>query len=195
MILENAANIRSLDWSYLFSFDGFKRLLTEMNVTDYNLMIDREGDESNTLTAAKYEGLHNVLEVDSKYFFGIRMADLLAGVISKLMQSLNVALLNNYKNGEIKKTLLDTGWFSLSEKQLNLYKKLYRVICENNNYWYKSFAGIYSDDLVSFVSLLQFINHFEVAEEIYDNKLGMQPEYYNSFVMERLRERYRIMHL
>jgi len=74
-----------------------------------------------------------------------------------------------------------------------LYKKLNRVICVNNNYWNKLFSGLYSDDLVSFVALLQFMNHFDNPDEIYNNGLNMQPEYYNAFVLKRLQERYRLM--
>ena len=46
----------------------------------------------------------------------------------------------------------------------------------NNDYWYKSYAGLYSDDLVAFVALLQFMNHFE-DEEYIRQELKMQPEY------------------
>lgn len=193
LILDDTKRLCSVDWTYVSSFDGFRKLLTEMNVVDYQLMIDREGDGSPTLTTAVYEGLRNVSEVDSKDYVGIRMADMLAGLISKLMQSLKVALTNTYKDGEIKKTLLDPGWFSINQKQLDLYKKLYRVVCVNNYYWYKTYSGIYSDDLVSFVTLLQFMNHFEDAAEIRNSELKMQPEYYNSFVCERLQERYEII--
>ena len=193
LVLDDSKRLGSVDWTYFLSFDGFRKLLIEMNIVDYQLMIDREGDGSPTLTTAVYEGLRNVSEVDSKDYVGIRMADMLAGLISKLMQSLKAALTNDYKNGEIKKTLLDPGWFSINQKQLDLYKKLYHVICENNYYWYKIYSGIYSDDLMSFVALLQFMNHFEDAAEIRNSKFKMQPEYYNAFVCERLEERYKII--
>lgn len=67
-------------------------------------------------------GLENVTEEDSKDYVGIRMADLLVGLISRLMQSLKISLTGNYKEGEIKKTLLDSGWFALNQRQLDLYK-------------------------------------------------------------------------
>ena len=193
MILDDAERLESLEWTYFTPFDGFRKLLIEMNIEDYQLIIDRDGDGSHTLNTALYEGLQNVSEKDSKDYVGIRMADMLAGLISKLMQSLKLALTNNYKAGEIKKTLLDSGWFSLNQKQLDLYKKLYRVICENNNYWYQIYSGIYSDDLVSFVALLQFMNHFEDATMIRNSDVKMLPEYYNAFVCERLQERYSII--
>ena len=46
-----------------------------MNVNEYQLMIDREGKESNTLNSAMDVGLENVTEEDSKDYVGIRMAD------------------------------------------------------------------------------------------------------------------------
>lgn len=192
-LLEDVELPKSLEWIYFPSFDGFKKLLIEMNINDYKLLIDREGVASNTLNSAMLVGLENVTEEDSRNYVGIRMADMLAGLISKLMQSLKVSLNGDYKDGKIEKTLLDSGWFVLSERQLDLYKKLYKVICENNDYWYKTYAGIYADNLVSFIALLQYMNHFKNVDEIRKGKLEMQPEYYNAYVCESLQERYRIM--
>jgi hypothetical protein len=193
LLLEDTEIPETLDWSYFASFDGFKKLLTEMNIYEYQLIIDKEGRESHTLNSAIDVGLKNVAEEDSKDYFGIRMADMLVGLISRLMQSLKISLTRNYKEGKIKKTLLDYDWFTLNQRQLDLYKKLYRIICENNKYWYKTFSGIYSDDLVSFVALLQFMNHFSDADEIRTSNIEMQPEYYNAFVCESLNKRYEIM--
>ena len=193
LLLEDTEVPETLDWSYFAPFDGFKKLLTEMNVNEYQLVIDREGKESHTLNSAIDAGLENVTEEDSKDYVGIRMADLLVGLISRLMQSLKKALIGEYKNGNIKKTLLDAGWFALNQRQLDLYKKLHWLICENNNYWYKSFSGIYSDDLVAFVTLLQFKNRFSDANAIFNSKIEMQPEYYNTFVCESLNQHYKIM--
>ena len=66
-------------------------------------------------------GLENVTEEDSKDYVGIRMSDLLVGLISRLMQSLKISLIGNYKEGEIKKTFLDSDWFALNQRQLDLY--------------------------------------------------------------------------
>ena len=193
ILLEDTEVPETLDWSYFAPFDGFKKLLTEMNIYEYQLMIDREGKESHTLNSAIDVGLENVTEEDSKDYVGIRMADMLVGLISRLMQSLKISLTGNYKEGKIKRTLLDSGWFAVNQRQLDLYKKLYLAICENNKYWYKTFSGIYSDDLVSFVALLQFMNHFSDADEIRKRNIEMQPEYYNAFVCDSLNKRYEIM--
>ena len=70
---------------------------------------------------------------------------------------------------------------------------MYKVICVNNQYWYKTYSGIYSDDLVVFIALLQYMNHFESVEQIRNEKLEMQPEHFNAFACERLLERYKVM--
>lgn len=183
----------TLDWTYFASFDGFKKLLAEMGVDDYRLLIDREGKASHTLNSAKMVGLQNITEEDSKDYAGIRMADMLGGLISRLMQSLRLSLSGDYNGKSFEKVLLDSGWFALNQRQLDLYKKLYRIICVNNNYWYKTYAGIYSDDLVVFVAFLQYMNHFESAEQIRNERLEIQPERFNAFACESLLERYRVM--
>lgn len=192
ILLEDTEAPEKLEWSYVDAFEGFKNLLFEMKIKDCRLIIDREGYTSPTFNAAKSLGFQNVIEADSKEHVGIRMADMFAGLLSKLMQSLKNALTGDYTDGNIKKTLLKADWFELNQRQLELYKRLYRVVCENNNYWYKSYSGIYSDDLVAFVSFLQFMNHFKDADEVKENKT-MQPEEYNTLVCENLQKRYKIM--
>lgn len=90
LLLEDTEVSETLDWSYFAPFDGFKKLLTEMNVNEYQLMIDREGKESHTLNSAKNVGLKNVIEEDSKDYVGIRMADMLAGLISRLIHDMMI---------------------------------------------------------------------------------------------------------
>lgn len=193
ILLDDVELPETLEWTYFSSFDGFKKLLKEMNIGDYKLLVDREGDDSHTLNSAVSIGLKNVTEGDSKEYIGIRMADMLAGLISKLMQALKTSLAGNYKNGKIEKTLIDSGWFVLNQRQLDLYKKLYRVVCEKHNYWHKIYAGIYSDDVVAFVALLEYMNDFKSRDKISKNELMMQPEYYNFFVCKSLQRRYEIM--
>ena len=85
----------------------------------------------------------------------------------------------------IAKTLLSKEWFRLTDGQLQLYKQLYHIVFEINNDWYKVYAGNYSDDLVSFLGLLDFMNHFNSAKDI-EQDFDMQPEYCNSCICQRL---------
>ena len=158
-----------------------------------HLIIDEEGDLHSTLKAAEKEGLVNLKEANSQEYVGIRMADMFIGLISKVMQSLKKALTNDYANERIEKTLLEPGWFILDDRQLGLYKKLYQIICVDNKYWYSTYSGIYSDDLVVFIALLQFMSQFENAEALRNENYDILPEHFNAFVCQALQERYAVM--
>lgn len=84
------------------------------------------------------------------------MADMLVGILSKFMKSLNKALQSDYQS--VAKVVLDSQWFRLDERQKKLYRRLHYVISELNDSCYKSYAGIVKDDLICFVSLLEFID-------------------------------------
>lgn len=190
IFIDEVYKVMKLDWNYESGFIGFKKYLKELGVESYAMIIDREGDKEKTLNAANRVGLENITEGDSKKYFGIRMADMLAGLMSKMMKELSTALMPTDVNNYTKKCLLDPKWFVLNERQLNLYKKMYHIVWEVNNAWYKFFAGIYADDLTVFISILAFMNHFHDAEEIKNEDYRMQPEYFNAYVCERLMEEY-----
>lgn len=193
LLLDSVEPIISIDWEYYASFNGFAKLLQEMNIKHYDLIIDEEGDLHSTLKAAEKEGLVNLKEANSQEYVGIRMADMFIGLISKVMQSLKKALTNDYANERIEKTLLEPGWFILDDRQLGLYKKLYQIICVDNKYWYSTYSGIYSDDLVVFIALLQFMSQFENAEALRNENYDILPEHFNAFVCQALQERYAVM--
>ena len=81
----------------------------------------------------------------------------------------------------------------MNDKQLGLYKKLYHILLEINNDWYKIYAGNYSDDLISLLGLLDYMNHFESADEI-TKDFEMLPEYCNACICSRLQEHFERMH-
>lgn len=189
LVLDTIKPISSIDWDYTPPFVGFKRFLNENSISDYWLTIDREGEHQKTVLAAKNAGLSNVDDEESDTHFGIRMADMMAGILGKLMKSLCKAI--HPTNPDIvQKTLLSSEWFNMSESQLDLYKKFHHIICELNNSWYKSFAGTYADDLVCTNALLNFMNHFSNSNEI-KAELNMQGEYFNAYACEALLEDYR----
>ena len=194
--LQNISVIPILDWNYYMPFIGFHKYLSEEKITDYCLTIDKEGEnsqESQTLQAAHSIGLHNTIEADSLSTCGIRIADMLAGIITKLLKALCDALrYHSLEEGTTKK-LLDPRWFQINEKQYALYKKLYEIVCEWDPAWYKSYAGIYSDDLTTFIALLGYMNRFESVKQIYASKLNMQSEYFNGYVYELLHQRFEEM--
>lgn len=188
LLLDEISDTPTLDWDYHMSFDGFNKYLKEKRIQNYSLIIDKEGEpkiESKTLGAAREIGLENVEEAVSTEKPGLRVADMLTGIISKLMKSLCDSFRYHSLDESIKKKLLDTGWFCLNEVQLELYKKLYRLICKWQPAWYKAYSGIYADDLIAFNALLNYMNQFESVEQI-RNDIDMQGEYFNGFVCNEL---------
>lgn len=191
IFLENINVISELHWDYHLPFDGFRKYLQEEQIEYYSLTIDKEGElneESQTLKAARQSELNHVREDNSLSACGLRMADMMAGIISKLLKSLCDSLRYQSIEDGIKKKLLDTKWFQVNEPQLRLYKKLYRIICEWDHAWYKSYAGIYSDDLIVFIALLNYMNHFESVGQINAENILMQGEYFNGFVCKQLND-------
>lgn len=188
-ILDDISAIPELQWDYHMPFSGFVKYLQEELIKNYALVLDKEGEQneaSRTMQAACEEGLSNVTEGNSKESCGLRMADMMAGIISKLLKALCDELHYHSIAEGTEKKLLSTKWFQLNEDQLNLYKKLYTIICKWDNAWYKSYAGIYSDDLVCFIGLLGYMAHFENKEQIINETLEMQGEYFNGYVCQQL---------
>lgn len=192
MILQDVEPPTSINWDYHMSFVGFSSLLKSKRIADYSLTIDKEGN-SKTHDAAIEVGIVNCTEVDSKEHFGLRIADMLAGIVGKMMKSLYHSLRNESNNATVTKTLLDKSWFKVSEEQLCLYKKLHHILLEINNDWYKIYAGNYSDDLISLLALLDYMNHFKSADEI-QKDFDMHPEYCNACMCRRLEEYFNRIH-
>ena len=188
--LDEVQPLKRIDWDYEIAFHGYQLFLSENHIKDYTLVLDKEGEQQNTLKAAKKEGIKNVVEENSKDQIGIRMADMLSGILSKMMKSLSEALLPGEKEGRPEKKMLDQKWFSANTAQISLYKKLYHIITELNNTWYKSFAGIYADDLVFFMALLEYMSCYFDAKNA---QLEMQAEYFNTFACQRLKNRFERM--
>lgn len=91
LVLDDISESLELDWDYHMSFDGFKKYLGEKRIQNYTLVIDKEGkgeEESKTLKAAREVGLDNSDEANSTKYPGLRTADMMAGIISKLLKGL-----------------------------------------------------------------------------------------------------------
>ncbi|GFP77451.1 hypothetical protein [Clostridium fungisolvens] len=187
-ILYDIHDVSTIEWNYDIAFLGFKKYITERAINDFILVIDKEGESSNTLNAAKKVGFSTAIEVDSKCSIGVRISDMLAGLLSKLLKSLHNSLRYNSSDEQLQKKILSKEWFLLSQDQLELYKKLYIIVCKLNNAWYKTFSGKYSDDLIMLIAFLNYMNHFSSTEEIRKQNVDMQGEYFNSYACEYLED-------
>lgn len=185
-ILYDIEDVNTIEWDYDIAFWGFKQHLAEREINDFTLAIDKEGENSNTLNAAKQVGFSTAIEVDSKHSIGVRISDMLAGLLSKLLKALHNSLRYNSSDEQLQKKILSKEWFLLSQEQLELYKKLYIIVCKLNNSWHKAFSGKYADDLIMLIALLNYMNKFSSATEIRKQNVNMQGEYFNSDVCKCL---------
>lgn len=190
LVLDDVQDVSTIEWDYDIVFEGLKKYLTERTIIDFTLTLDKEGDRGNTLNAAKRVGFSTAREVDSRHSIGIRISDMLAGVLSKLLKALHNSLRYESSDEQLQKKVLSKDWFLLNPEQLELYKRLYIIVCKLNNAWYKTFTGKYSDDLIMLVSLLNYMNHFSSVDEIRKQDVDMQGEYFNSYACESLANYY-----
>ncbi len=152
--LDSVDSIDNIDWDYRPAFDGFARYLSERDyIDDWELLIDQE---EKTAAAARECGFGNVRQIDSKDSFGVRMADMLAGILAKLFKAVRREMTYATPADEVRKNLFDNRWFEIDDCRLGLYKQLHEVLLVNDKSWYKVYGGAYADDLVVTFSLLNF---------------------------------------
>lgn len=155
-LLINKSKELSFDnWSYTLPFCGFSLFLKEQNITSSEIIIDKEGS-GETLNAAKKCGFMNSYEKDSKGEVGIRIADMLAGIINSFLKSI-IASISYIGAKQPLKKLIDNKWFELNDLQFDCYKKMQKIIIEQNSSWHKTYCTHYSDAFVFLISLLNYI--------------------------------------
>lgn len=184
LVLDEVSPLKDVTWDYTAPFMGFSEYLDHKGITDYSLILDKEGTER-TLNSAQKCGLKSVSEGDSLNHFGIRMADMLAGIIFKLSKSLFNALNSRVPDSRPQKLILNEEWFKLSNQELYIYKLLHKVFLDLNEDKMKRIAGIFQDDLICFQALIQYMNTFVSAGDITKN-IKMQGEWFNTFCCEYL---------
>lgn len=182
LLLQNTESIKIKAWNYQKSFEIFNTYLQNECIKDFNLYLDQEGS-GNTEIAAKYIGFPNVISVDSKNCFGIRMSDMLAGLINKLLRAIKKELDYDLANKHIERKLISEKWFKLNKDQLNLYKKLFKVINKASFVY-----SIYGDRAIYFINFIDFTNNLPLADysKTYDTRSVVNKEKFNSIVCSQL---------
>lgn len=138
--------------------------LKERLIKAFSLVIDKEG-QGNTLESAKSESIIDAVEVDSINCVEVRIADMIASIVSRFIVSIHNAL--SYKSIEDGKNLkfLDCKWFEIDEKRFNVYKIIKKVIIDLNSSCYKTYCSQYSDDFLYFIALINYFDSFSNYEE------------------------------
>ncbi|MDQ8551877.1 hypothetical protein Q3F72_13710 [Enterococcus faecium] len=145
------------------------------------LFIDKEGNEL-TLNAAENSGFTSAKELLSDESVGIRMSDMISGIITKILKSIRKDLDYQTPDEFVTKKLLNTRWFDLSEDQFVLYKKLFKLLSQLNEVYYKSFTGIYVDDFIILIYFLGYIDSFKSYSDFVKCNTNNMPERINGSV-------------
>lgn len=184
--LTDARPIKSFDWNYNIVFDGFLEILQKQNINNYSIGID---EEVNTLSAAKSLGLISPYELNSLGHIGIRISDMMSGLIGKFVRSLHKSLNDKISTDSIEKSLIDESWFNLNEEQLELYKLLHGIVIKHNSNWSKVYAGMYADDVIAFTNWIEFITSLKTVDEIQE-KIKILPEKFNYMLLLNLKQHF-----
>lgn len=189
ILLEKSNFSLEVDWQYENSFYGFKKYLIEQSISDYELLIDKEGNGA-TNRAAQIAGI-NSQEADSKNYVGIRIADFIAGLVSRFI----IAIQNDisYADIEDNKNLkyLNDKWFDIDERRFKLYKKLRYLIVNQNNSWDKLFCSLYADEATYLISLLNYIANYKSYNDFIE--CTMHKEYVNTCAVNDLKRHFELM--
>lgn len=156
-----------LQWNYIFSFDGLRKYLEELNLNCIKLYIDKEGN-GKTQASAINDGFNNTEEVDSKNSIGVRCADLLAGFIANMIYEIQCETFYSEDGMTREESLLGINWFkNISSDIFSLYKSTFKLFIETNNSWYKFYRSSYHDGLLYFLALLkEFARYYNFEEYI-----------------------------
>lgn len=192
IILNETSHDFDINWDYAFAFSGFKNFIIENKYEVASLYIDQE-DNGTTYSAAVEEGFIKTVEADSNNNFGIRIADFVAGTISRFIISIaseiNYSSLDDAKNLK----LLSSKWFEINEETFTCYKILKKVIVDLNKSWFKLNYSHYSDHFLYFVTLLNYFDKY-VNFELYlnDQKVNHSVEL-NNMVLQELFEKIKLI--
>lgn len=181
-----------LDWNYSISFYGLSKYVSEQDVILNNLYIDKEGN-GKTLNSAINCGFDSAYEVDSNDCYGVRLADFVAGVVSRFVISIHDNL--KYENMDDGKNLkfLDPQWFAINEEMFSLYKLICKVIIKQNNSWSKIWCSNYSDSLLYFICFINYFDSFDSFDEYNERSCLDHSHYVNGGALNALKERFTLL--
>ncbi len=190
----------NIEYWYDLNFDGLINLLEEnsINVYDTCLLIDKE---KGTLESADKFKFKQVTGYDSRLIIQLRISDLLAGFIGRMMYALaNDETISEDRFENIKdigkldlerKRLLSEDWFDINIEQYNLYCLVYDLIIEKQGSYWATMTCIYFDNFIMFLSLIRYFKMYNSFCEFKKESLYRHTEIFNTYVLNTLQEEYR----
>ena len=106
----------------------------------------------------------NSLEIDSTNNFGVRLADFVAGTISRFIISIANEINYSSINDSMNLKLLSNMWFDLNKETFVCYKILKKVFVDLNKSWFKFNYSHYTDHFLYFVTLLNYFDKYNDFE-------------------------------
>lgn len=181
------------NWDYNEIFQGFQFLLDEKNINNQiELIIDNEERTYNAATNVLKDA--SLSQNDSMSTYGIRISDVLANFIGRMIESLDTSL-GEKKISHIKdletydfktRKLLSPNWFKLSQKNFDLYKLIYKILMiDNGNFW-TVYGDIFVDYTMLFTSLIKYICTYDSFSEYLQVTILEHSEQFNTFSLEAL---------
>jgi len=192
IILDETSNDFKINWDYTFAFSGFKSFINENRYEVSTLYIDKEGS-GNTYSAAIEEGFLNSLEIDSTNNFGVRLADFVAGTISRFIISIANEINYSSINDSMNLKLLSNMWFDLNKETFVCYKILKKVFVDLNKSWFKFNYSHYTDHFLYFVTLLNYFDKYNDFESYLKDRNVNHSLELNNLALEELFERFNLI--
>lgn len=190
------------DFEYSPNYEGLSNLLGELGIHSKDVKITIDAEE-NTFKAAQNYNFGRIKQGKSESSIQLRLSDYLCGFIGRMLYGLKhdraaqERELTDIYNIDIvdirQKRLLSPQWFDMEKSSFEMYKLLYKTLIVQHEHYWTTLTTTYSDDTISFYSLLRYIASYQTFEEFNSVPAAMHTEYYNSCAVDELAEYYKRM--
>ena len=157
------------DWDYSWSFEGLINLLSELCISneDVILILDGKGRRTDGMYNIAKESFSSskILREDSKNHVGIRIADFLSNFIGRIIKNLDLDI-RTADNSNL--TYVDEEWFNVRKEGFECYKLLGTVLRKRQDIYWTTQVGIYLDTAILFYKFIDYFCDFKDYETYRD---------------------------
>ena len=159
------STLDSYDWDYYWSFTGLINLLSELCISneDVLLILDGKGSKTDGMynIAKKSFSFSEILREESKNHIGIRIADFLSNFIGRIIRNLDLDI----RTANISNlTYVDEEWFNVRKEGFECYKLLGTVLRKHQYKYWTTQVGIYFDTAILFYKFIDYFCDFKDYE-------------------------------
>ncbi len=202
-ILDNSQIDLTLKKEYLWDYDeifiGFNKLLKERKIDSQNVELFIDNEDRTKKSAIKIGSFKNVKDCDSKKENLIRVSDILSNFLGRLILALDDDLdekklesLEDIEKYDFDtKKILSQDWFSLTNKEFDLYKIISKIFSEYNRYYWTGYSSVYFDYPVLLFSFINYFSLYSSFEEFKNIVPQDHSERFNTFSGEILLDKFK----